>query len=57
MERSNKTDKMEFYQLLTYVDDVDLNKKLAEWEIFYNYARPHSAIDGKTPNERLLEKT
>ncbi|WP_077500118.1 integrase core domain-containing protein, partial [Rodentibacter rarus] len=33
-----------------------LNKKLAEWETFYNYVRPHSAIDGKTPYERLLEK-
>ncbi|WP_039135641.1 integrase core domain-containing protein [Gallibacterium genomosp. 1] len=32
------------------------NQKLAEWEAFYNYARPHSAIGGKTPYERLLEK-
>ena len=28
VERSHKTDKNEFYQLLTYTDDVDLNKKL-----------------------------
>jgi transposase InsO family protein len=27
-ERSHRTDKDEFYQLLTYTDDVDLNKKL-----------------------------
>jgi len=41
VERSHKADKMESYQLLTYKDDADLNAKLAEWEIFYNCARPH----------------
>lgn len=41
---------------MTYQDDLDLNKKLAEWEAFYNFARPHSAMHGKTPYERLLEK-
>lgn len=56
VERSHKTDKMEFYQLMTYKDDIDLNKKLAEWEAFYNFDRPHSAMNGKTPYERLLEK-
>lgn len=56
VERSHKTDKMEFYQLLHYTDDVDLNAKLAEWEAFYNYARPHAAMNGKTPYERLKEK-
>jgi len=30
VERSHRTDQEEFYQLLTYTDDVDLNKKLAE---------------------------
>ena len=29
--------------------DVDLKAKLAEWEAFYNYARPHAAMNGKTP--------
>lgn len=28
VERSHRTDQEEFYQLLTYTDDVDLNKKL-----------------------------
>src|SRR5205085_8728528 len=37
VERSHSTDKQEVYQLLTYTDDVDLNKKLEEWESFYNY--------------------
>lgn len=30
VERSHKTDKMEFYQLMTDKDAVDLNEKLAE---------------------------
>lgn len=56
VERSHKTDKMEFYQLLDYTDDVNLKAKLDEWEAFYNYARPHVAMNGKTPYERLKEK-
>jgi transposase InsO family protein len=53
VERSHRTDGEEFYQLLTYTDDVDLNKKLAEWERFYNLDRPHGAFKGKTPYEAL----
>ena len=56
VERSHRTDKDEFYQLLTYKDDVDLEKKLAIWERFYNYDRPHGAHKGKTPYEVLREK-
>ena len=53
VERSHRSDKEEFYQLLTYTDDVDLNKKLEEWERFYNFGRPHGAFNGKTPYEAL----
>jgi len=53
VERSHRTDQEEFYQLLTYTDDVDLNKKLATWEAFYNFNRPHGAHNGKTPYEAL----
>ncbi len=56
VERSHRTDKDEFYQLLTYKDDVDLDKKLAVWERFYNNDRPHGAHKGKTPYEVLKEK-
>ncbi len=56
VERSHRTDKDEFYQLLTYRDDVDLEKKLAVWERFYNYDRPHGAHHGKTPYEALRER-
>jgi transposase InsO family protein len=34
-------------------DDVDLNAKLAEWERFYNFRRPHGSFQGKTPYEAL----
>jgi transposase InsO family protein len=53
VERSHRTDKDEFYQMLTYNDDVDLNKKSNEWENFYNFNRPHSAFNGRTPYEAL----
>ncbi len=49
VERSHLTDKQEFYQLLTYTDDADLNEKLKEGESFYNYHRPLGAHSGKTP--------
>ena len=53
VERSHRSDQEEFYQLLSYTDDVDLNKKLAQWERFYNFDRPHGAFNGKTPYEAL----
>jgi transposase InsO family protein len=56
VERSHRTDKIEFYQLLSYTDDVDLNERLEEWENFYNYFRPHRSLDGKTPYEVLRDK-
>jgi len=37
-------------------DDVDLEKKLAEWERFYNYDRPHGVHRGRTPYEAPREK-
>ena len=38
-------------------DDIHLfNDKLREWEDYYNYHRPHGALDGQTPYERLLAK-
>lgn len=56
VERSHRSDQEEFYQLLSYKDDVDLEAKLAEWERFYNLARPHGAHNGKTPYEALRER-
>jgi transposase len=34
VERSHLTDNQEFYQLLTYKDDVDLTEKLSHWKTF-----------------------
>ncbi len=53
VERSHRTDQEEFYQLLNYTDDVDLNIKIASWEDFYNLHRPHGAHEGNTPYEAL----
>ena len=33
VERSHRTEQEEFYQLLTYTDEVDLNKKLSEKQL------------------------
>ena len=41
VEKSQRSDGQEFYQLLDYKDDVDLEAKLDEWERFYNFHRPH----------------
>lgn len=56
VERSHRSDQQEFYQLLSYKGDVDLEAKLDEWERFYNFARPHGAFNGKTPYEALRER-
>lgn len=56
VERSHGTDEVEFYQLLEYTDDVDLNAKLNQWEQYYNFHRPHGALKGKAPYEILKEK-
>jgi len=56
VERSHRTDQQEFYQLLEYTNDIDIQKKLSEWEVFYNIYRPNAALKGKTPYELLKEK-
>ncbi len=56
VERSHLTDQREFYQLIEYTDDINILKKLEEWENFYNYHRPNAALKGKTPYEVLREK-
>ena len=57
---SHRVDNEEFYQLLNedgISDDVHLfNKKLREWENYYNYDLPHGGLGGQTPFERLLDR-
>ena len=60
VERSHRIDDQEFYQLLDkngISDNIILyNEKLREWEDYYNLHRPHGALDGQTPYERLKQK-
>jgi transposase InsO family protein len=56
VERSHLTDHQEFYQLLQYTDDRNLLRQLSEWEAFYNYHRPHTALNDMTPYEILKKK-
>jgi transposase InsO family protein len=60
VERSHRIDSEEFHRLLEgqVIDDISLfNDKLQEWEDYYNYDRPHGALAGSTPYERLKQKT
>ncbi len=61
VERSHRIDDEEFYQLVDQdgiSTDIHLfNEKLREWEDYYNYHRPHGALQGQTPYERLIDKT
>lgn len=59
-KRSHRIDSEEFYRMLdgVVIDDTDLfNDKLQQWEDYYNFDRPHGALDGQTPYERLKQKT
>lgn len=60
VERSHRIDAEEFYRMLdgVVIDDTELfNEKLAEWENFYNFDRPHGGLGGQTPYERLRQRT
>jgi transposase InsO family protein len=60
VERSHRIDGEEFYRMLkgVLIDDTQLfNDKLAEWQDFCNYHRPHGSLGGQTPYERLRQKT
>lgn len=54
VERSQRTDFDEFYSTVN-LKDSDLHNLLAEWQHYYNWDRPHSSLEGKTPMERLNE--
>jgi transposase InsO family protein len=54
VERSQQTDWVEFYSTVD-VEDPSLPDLLEEWQFFYNWQRPHSALSGKTPMERCCE--
>jgi transposase InsO family protein len=54
VERSQQTDWVEFYSTVD-LEDQSLPNFLEEWQFFYNWHRPHSALGGKTPMERCCE--
>ena len=55
VERSRRTDADEFYRRTVFSTPAQLVKKLGGWEHEYNHRRPHLALNGKTPTERLIE--
>ncbi|MHA7191940.1 integrase core domain-containing protein [Arthrobacter sp. MDT2-16] len=60
VERSHRIDSEEFYRLLEgqVINDVNLfQDRPQQREDHYNYDRPHGALAGSTPYERLRQKT
>jgi transposase InsO family protein len=55
VERSHKTDPEEFYRGRTFQNRRDLACKLKRWEKEYNEERPHLALKGQAPAERVRE--
>jgi transposase InsO family protein len=55
VERSHRTDGEEFYRRTTFRTPGELTGKLRRWEHEYNHLRPHLALAGKTPAERVCE--
>lgn len=50
--RTNRLPLKKFYRMLDelVIDPTELfNDRLQAWEIFYNFNRPHGALDGQTP--------
>lgn len=54
VERSQKTDKIEFYAMQD-LDDKELDDRLAEWQFHYNWRRPLGALGGRTPMETACD--
>src|SRR5690348_12981808 len=60
VERSQKTDLEEFYAIADLSDFDKLREELGYWQFYYNWQRPHSSLNGKTPSQfdsSLHEKT
>ena len=54
VERSHREDQEKFYEQNKFRNIRDLQKKLAEWNIYYNDLE-HCGLAGKTPNEFLAD--
>jgi hypothetical protein len=53
VERSHREDQEKFYELNTFKSLKDLKGKMIKWNDYYNNLE-HCGLDGKTPNEVLL---
>lgn len=52
VERSHREDQEKFYEQNRFRNLADLQKKLKQWNIYYNNLE-HCGLNGKTPNEFL----
>ena len=56
VERSQKTDHEEFWATAD-LNSPDLELRVAEWQHYYNWDRPHGSLNGQTPIEMLHTKS
>jgi len=56
VERTQRADLEEFWATAD-PKSVDLRQRLDEWQHFWNWHRPHTALDGRSPIDRVCELT
>ena len=54
VERVQRTALEEFWPTVD-LEDPALSSRLEDWQRFYNQHRPHTALGGRTPAERLAD--
>ena len=54
VERTQRADLEEFWAT-TNPKSVDLRQRLDEWQHFWNWHRPHTALGGRSPIDRVCE--
>jgi len=56
VERSQRTDKEEFYSTVNLDLEELKNETLPEWQHYYNWQRAHGSFKGKTPMDVVCER-
>jgi hypothetical protein len=59
VERTHRADREEFWDRID-AKDPEIKAKLSEWQHHWNWHRPHTALGGMSPIDRvceLLDKT
>lgn len=54
VERTQPKDLDEF-QVVKNIDELNLSEKLQEWQHYWNWKRPHSALEGISPLDKWFE--